>query len=308
MPPARAALLLRQTPSRLAQQTRPFSAAATRHHNTTASSSVNPEEISHFNALASTWWDPHGSSRLLHLMNPLRHDFIRSCHASQPDALPRDTKLRYLDVGCGGGIFAESLARSISTSPASQTATPTRAASITAIDPSTTLIQIARDHARLDPTVDAHLRSGRFEYKNCTLEDLIASQQTPPSTSTPTPAPTPSRENCPADVEELGRATWTFLHTTAAYYPERPTQQQRVYMLSLLRALPVLYPCSWCAQHLGECMKTRPPDVSGRAGLSRWLCEQHNEVNERLGKERFDCSVEKLDERWKDGPADGRCD
>ncbi len=41
------------------------------------SSSVNPDEISHFNALASTWWDPHGSSRLLHLMNPLRHDFIR---------------------------------------------------------------------------------------------------------------------------------------------------------------------------------------------------------------------------------------
>ena len=79
-------------------------------------------------------------------------------------------------------------------------------------------------------------------------------------------------------------------------------------MLSLLRALPVLYPCSVCAQHLGENMKTRPPDVSGRAGLSRWLCEQHNEVNERLGKERFECTAEKLDERWKDGPSDGSCD
>ncbi|PIL25322.1 hypothetical protein GSI_13211 [Ganoderma sinense ZZ0214-1] len=114
--------------------------------------------------------------------------------------------------------------------------------------------------------------------------------------------------NCPPDVEELGRATWTFLHTTAAYFPEKPTQAQRVNMLSLLRALPVLYPCSSCAQHLGENMKTRPPDVSGRAGLSRWLCEQHNEVNERLGKERFECTVEKLDERWKDGPSDGSCD
>ena len=114
--------------------------------------------------------------------------------------------------------------------------------------------------------------------------------------------------NCPPDVEELGRATWTFLHTTAAYFPEKPTQSQRVNMLSLLRALPVLYPCSTCAQHLGENMKTRPPDVSGRAGLSRWLCEQHNEVNERLGKERFECTVEKLDERWKDGPSDGSCD
>ena len=55
-------------------------------------------------------------------------------------------------------------------------------------------------------------------------------------------------------------------------------------------------------------MKTRPPDVSSRGALSRWLCEQHNEVNERLGKRTFECTVEKLDERWKDGPSDGSCD
>src|SRR3954471_4191995 len=79
-----------------------------RNHST--GSSVNPTEVSHFNALASTWWDPHGSSRLLHLMNPLRHDFIRTCHASQP-VPPPASGLRYLDVGCGGGIFAESAAR-----------------------------------------------------------------------------------------------------------------------------------------------------------------------------------------------------
>ncbi|KAI0083843.1 ERV/ALR sulfhydryl oxidase domain-containing protein [Irpex rosettiformis] len=119
---------------------------------------------------------------------------------------------------------------------------------------------------------------------------------------------TPRPENCPPDVEQLGRATWTFLHTTAAYYPEKPTPNQRANMLSLLRSLPVLYPCSWCATHLGENMKANPPDVSGRLGLSRWLCERHNEVNDRLGKPRFDCSWSKLDERWKDGPADGSCD
>jgi mitochondrial FAD-linked sulfhydryl oxidase len=39
--------------------------------------------------------------------------------------------------------------------------------------------------------------------------------------------------NCPADSEELGRATWTFLHTTAAYYPEKPTPNQRANMLCL---------------------------------------------------------------------------
>ncbi|THH10718.1 hypothetical protein EW146_g8289 [Bondarzewia mesenterica] len=113
-------------------------------------------------------------------------------------------------------------------------------------------------------------------------------------------------EYCPPDVEQLGRATWTFLHTTAAYYPDKPTVYQRAQMLSLLRALPTLYPCSHCATHLGQEMKTSPPDVSGRVALSRWLCQQHNLVNERLGKDQFDCA--KTDERWKDGPSDGSCD
>ena len=112
--------------------------------------------------------------------------------------------------------------------------------------------------------------------------------------------------NCPADVEQLGRATWTFLHTTAAYYPDQPTPNQRANMLGLLHALPALYPCSHCASHLAGNMKDHPPDVSGRVGLSRWLCERHNDVNERLGKDIFDCA--KTDERWKDGPSDGSCD
>ncbi|KAJ3527858.1 hypothetical protein NM688_g8070 [Phlebia brevispora] len=115
-------------------------------------------------------------------------------------------------------------------------------------------------------------------------------------------------ENCPPDVEQLGRATWTFLHTTAAYYPENPSPNQRSNMLSLLQSLPVLYPCTHCATHLGDNMKSHPPDVSSRATLSRWLCERHNEVNEKLGKKKFDCGVKSLDERWKDGPADGSCD
>jgi mitochondrial FAD-linked sulfhydryl oxidase len=112
--------------------------------------------------------------------------------------------------------------------------------------------------------------------------------------------------HCPADVEQLGRATWTFLHTTAAYYPERPTPSQRANMLGLLNALPSLYPCSHCASHLDRNMKDHPPDVSERLALSRWLCERHNDVNERLGKDKFDCA--KTDERWKDGPIDGSCD
>lgn len=53
-------------------------------------------------------------------------------------------------------------------------------------------------------------------------------------------------------------------------------------------------------------MSRHAPNVSSRAALSQWLCERHNEVNERLGKEKFDCI--KVDERWKDGPSDGSCD
>ncbi|CAG8685554.1 11068_t:CDS:2, partial [Acaulospora colombiana] len=108
---------------------------------------------------------------------------------------------------------------------------------------------------------------------------------------------------CPPDSEQLGRSTWTFLHTAAAYYPEKPTPQHRRSMLSLLTSLPILYPCSYCAEHLGGEMEKNPPDVSSREKLSQWLCNVHNEVNERLGKEKFDCS--RVLERWKDGPADG---
>ncbi|KAJ1306867.1 hypothetical protein OPQ81_007852 [Rhizoctonia solani] len=121
---------------------------------------------------------------------------------------------------------------------------------------------------------------------------------------------TTARENCPPDVEVLGRATWTFLHTTAAYYPTNPSPQHQSSMLALLRSLPLLYPCSHCASDFGKDIKRNPPEgvVGSRETLARWLCERHNEVNRKLGKEKFDCGMKSLDERWKDGPSDGSCD
>ncbi|SPQ23184.1 dde887ca-73b0-4fb8-9a62-4f3b90a6d0d9 [Thermothielavioides terrestris] len=118
--------------------------SATTHSSPSSStSSVNETEISHFSALASSWWDPHGPSRPLHLMNPLRHDFIRAClssSSSRDSTSPTTpTGLRYLDVGCGGGIFAESAARLPTTH------------SVTAIDPSPTILAVARAHAKRDP-------------------------------------------------------------------------------------------------------------------------------------------------------------
>ena len=120
------------------------------------SSSVNAAEVSHFNNLASTWWDPYGPSRLLHQMNPLRHDFVSSCIESQPDPSSSSHR-RYLDVGCGGGIFAESAARLPQTK------------GVVAIDPSDEVISIAKAHAQHDPLF---LEQGRLEYQNKTIEDL----------------------------------------------------------------------------------------------------------------------------------------
>ncbi|PKY02665.1 ubiquinone biosynthesis O-methyltransferase [Aspergillus campestris IBT 28561] len=175
-----------------------------------AHSTVSANELSHFSALASSWWDPQGPSRVLHLMNPLRHDFIASCLAQgTPPVTSTENNtgkevgnantLKYLDIGCGGGIFAESLARTIN--PASKSTTHTRAASITALDPSSTLVQIARDHARTDPIVAEHLRNGTFTYKNCTLEDHVSSSSSSspsPSPSSPSQSPSPTPTQSPS--------------------------------------------------------------------------------------------------------------
>jgi polyprenyldihydroxybenzoate methyltransferase/3-demethylubiquinol 3-O-methyltransferase len=87
-------------------------------------------------------------------MNPLRHDFIRTCHSSQPT--PPPPSLRYLDVGCGGGIFAESAARLASTK------------AVTAIDPGPEVLAVAKAHARKDPG----LAGGKLTYLNTAIEEL----------------------------------------------------------------------------------------------------------------------------------------
>jgi FAD-linked sulfhydryl oxidase len=53
-------------------------------------------------------------------------------------------------------------------------------------------------------------------------------------------------------------------------------------------------------------MKGNAPRVSSREDFGRWLCEAHNEVNDKLGKPLFDCN--KWEERWRTGWKDGRCD
>jgi len=76
---------------------------------------VDPAEIAKFEAMASEWWDPKGKFKPLHMLNPCRLDYITSQIAGEFD---RDLKsdapfagLRILDIGCGGGLLSEPMAR-----------------------------------------------------------------------------------------------------------------------------------------------------------------------------------------------------
>eukprot|EP00388_Colpodella_angusta_P026077 GDKK01004435.1.p1 GENE.GDKK01004435.1~~GDKK01004435.1.p1 ORF type:complete len:173 (+),score=35.16 GDKK01004435.1:1-519(+) len=104
---------------------------------------------------------------------------------------------------------------------------------------------------------------------------------------------------CPLDRNELGRSSWDLLHTMAANYPEEPTEKQKQQMVAFIEALAVFYPCIHCAVDFQESIKISPPRAGSRAELSLWMCEQHNEVNEKLGKPLFNCSLEALDDRWR---------
>ncbi|WP_374565702.1 bifunctional 2-polyprenyl-6-hydroxyphenol methylase/3-demethylubiquinol 3-O-methyltransferase UbiG [Ideonella sp.] len=108
---------------------------------------ADPQELAKFGDLAHRWWDPDGEFRPLHQINPLRLDWIAGL-ASLPG---RDV----VDVGCGGGILAESMAR--------------RGAKVLGIDLSTKPLKVAQLHA---------LETGteQLEYREIAVEQLAAEQ------------------------------------------------------------------------------------------------------------------------------------
>ena len=85
---------------------------------------VDPAEVAKFQALASRWWDPNSEFRPLHEINPLRLEWI--------DRLAGVSGRQALDVGCGGGILAEAMAR--------------RGATVTGIDLADKPLQVAELH------------------------------------------------------------------------------------------------------------------------------------------------------------------
>lgn len=78
-------------------------------------STVDPSEIAKFEAMAAEWWDLNGKFKPLHMLNPCRLDYITSQIAAEYDrdldaSLPFEG-LRILDIGCGGGLLSEPMAR-----------------------------------------------------------------------------------------------------------------------------------------------------------------------------------------------------
>jgi len=98
---------------------------------------VDAAEIGKFDRMAATWWDPEGEAKPLHRMNPIRLDYIRDHVCAQygrdPEMIRAFDGLNIVDVGCGGGLLCEPMAR--------------LGASVTGVDASAEAIAVARDHA-----------------------------------------------------------------------------------------------------------------------------------------------------------------
>ncbi|GGZ03050.1 bifunctional 2-polyprenyl-6-hydroxyphenol methylase/3-demethylubiquinol 3-O-methyltransferase UbiG [Novosphingobium colocasiae] len=80
-----------------------------------AAPTIDPNEAAHFGSLASQWWDPNGSSAMLHKLNPVRLSFIREAIDAHFGSDSRSVRplagKRALDAGCGAGLLCEPLAR-----------------------------------------------------------------------------------------------------------------------------------------------------------------------------------------------------
>lgn len=117
---------------------------------------VDAGEVERFERIARTWWDSAGPMKTLHRFNPVRLAFIRDHVAQHLGRDPRDGRplegLSVLDVGCGGGLLCEPLAR--------------MGATVTGIDPAPTNVEVARLHAAQSGATSS--------YRQATVEEIVA--------------------------------------------------------------------------------------------------------------------------------------
>jgi 2-polyprenyl-6-hydroxyphenyl methylase / 3-demethylubiquinone-9 3-methyltransferase len=122
--------------------------------------SVDDDEVARFSRLSGQWWDAHGPMAALHKFNPVRLAYLRDRSAAHfhRDASRLDSLagLTILDIGCGGGILAEPLAR--------------LGAKMVGIDPSDSNIGVARRHAAQSQLT--------IDYRNSSAEALAADGET----------------------------------------------------------------------------------------------------------------------------------
>ncbi len=125
----------------------------------TERNNVDPAEIARFDAAASRWWDPQGEMRPLHDLNPVRLEYVERAGKLQGR--------KVLDVGCGGGLLAEAMAR--------------KGAEVTGLDLADELLQVARLHALeagvavnyVLETAEAHAESHAGEYDAITCMEML---------------------------------------------------------------------------------------------------------------------------------------
>ncbi len=125
-----------------------------------ASGTVDEKEVAHFSAIAAEWWDPRGKFKPLHKFNPVRLSYVKQqvCQhfGRDPNSAGAFKGLRFLDIGCGGGLLSEPMAR--------------LGANVVGADPSTTNMEVARLHAA---------QSGlEIDYRETTAEALSEAGET----------------------------------------------------------------------------------------------------------------------------------
>ncbi len=121
----------------------------------TAKTTIDSAEVEKFSRIADEWWDEKGKFKPLHQMNPVRIGYIREQaikHFGLPDDLTLFKGLKFLDIGCGGGLLSEPIAR--------------LGADVTGVDASAQNIGVAKAHAA---------KSGvKVNYVNSTAEEVAA--------------------------------------------------------------------------------------------------------------------------------------